>query len=90
MGWNKSKISNTGEGPRHTMVGETGKFDKNGVLGGAPLSGADLDNDGSTSKGWVVCACVFVGGGGGGYRGIGLVEAICNLFSSIINNQLRS
>ena len=28
--------------------------------------------------------------GGGGYRGIGLVEVIWKLYASIMNNQLRS
>ena len=44
------KGSNMGKGPRHTTVGVTGKFDKNGVPIGAPLSGYDLENDGSTFK----------------------------------------
>ena len=38
-----AKGSDTGEGPRNTMMGENGKFDKTGVLIGAPPSGADLD-----------------------------------------------
>ena len=41
----------TGERPRHTTVGETGKFDKTGVSRGATPSGTDLDNDGATAGG---------------------------------------
>ena len=35
--------------PRHIMVGETGKFDKSGILRGAPPSGADMDDDGANT-----------------------------------------
>ena len=38
------------KGPRHTTVGETGKFDETVTLRGAPPSGYDMDNYGDTTK----------------------------------------
>ena len=45
------KGDNTGEGPRHTTVGQTSKFYRNGFMGGTPLSVSDLDNYGDIAKG---------------------------------------
>ena len=61
-----AKGGDTGKVPRNIMVGETGNFDETGVPRGSPPDGAYMDNDGDTS----------LGGGGGYYRGIGLVEVI--------------
>ena len=46
-----AKVVNTIELPRHITVGETGKFDKTGVMIGTAPSGYDLDNYGTNSKG---------------------------------------
>ena len=45
-----AKVSETGKGSMHTPVGETGKFDKNGIPRGVPPSGADMENCGVNTK----------------------------------------
>ena len=53
--------SDTGKGPRHVTVVETGKFDETGVPRGTPPSESDMDNGGDTAK--------VSGGGEGGSEG---------------------
>ena len=64
--------------PRHTMMGETGKFDKTGVPLGVSL----------VVLTWT--KMVLLTKGGGYYRGIGLVEVTLKLCVSIIKKRLRS
>ena len=45
-----AQVRNKGEGPRHTTVGVTGKFEKNVVMRGAPLSSAEMDNKCASDK----------------------------------------
>ena len=42
--------SDTGKGPRHVTVVETGKFDETGVPRGSPPSKSDMDNGGDNTK----------------------------------------
>ena len=45
-----AQVGDTGKLPRHITVVETGQFDKNDIPRVAPPSGADMDENGATTK----------------------------------------
>ena len=66
-----------GEGTYQYQFGRGGKYDTPGVTGGPTASGTDMDYHNPTPiNEW------------GGYRGIGLVEVICKMTTSIIKTLL--